>query len=431
VSPGGRWVEPRSRDRQGADGVVVARGQPLPDGRGSAVVLMVAALLLGLALPAAAHDRSTSYSTWDIREREARVTVRLALLDASRFPWFSQPGAEETLPRYLADRLALAAGDAHCAPIAPPRRLEAPPERLVYEWRVRCPADGELSLRSEILLDVAPSHLHFARVRRDGVSLLERVLSDGDRSWALESEAAEPEAEAGAASVRDYVALGIEHILTGYDHLAFVLALILIEASLWEVAKVVTGFTLGHSITLALAILGLVSPDTAAVEALIGLSIALVAGENLWLLGGRPWRVPWALAAVLLLLAGAALLGRGTVPGLTLGGLALFTLCYFALLERVAQPVRLRWAVAFLFGLIHGFGFASVLAEAHLSADRLLRALVGFNTGVEIGQIGVVLLLWPVLGLVARAAAGRLVVEVASAAVLALGTFWFVTRAYG
>src|SRR5262249_30719114 len=153
-------------------------------------------------------------------------------------------------------------------------------------------------------------------------------------------------------------------------HLAFLLALLLVEASLWEVAKVVTGFTVGHSITLALAILGVLRPETSAIEALIGLSIALVAGENLWLLAGRPGGVPWAIGGVLLALAAGAAIGVGGVPALTLAGLALFTLCYFHLLERVSYPARLRWAVAFLFGLIHGFGFAGVLIEAHLPPAR-------------------------------------------------------------
>jgi hypothetical protein len=138
------------------------------------------------------------------------------------------------------------------------------------------------------------------------------------------------------------------------------------------------------------------------------------------------------LTALLLALAAGAVAGWGGVSALTLAGLALFCLCYLALLERVAQPARLRWAVAFLFGLIHGFGFAGVLLEAHLPARRLAQALFGFNAGVELGQIGIVLLVWPVLSYITRwGAAGRLAIELASAAILALGTFWFVTRAYG
>jgi hypothetical protein len=396
-----------------------------------AAALLTAAFVLLLAAPALAHDRTTSYSTWEIQGRGARVTVRLSLLDASRFPWFFEDGADEKMKRYLAQRLQLVAGNTPCEIVGEPERLDAPLERLVYEWHLSCPEAGELSIHNDLLLDVAPSHLHFARVTRDGTALLERVLSDAERSWPLPAKASGGGGDDGGTTLAGYVQLGIEHILTGYDHLAFLFALLLIEGSMWEVAKVVTGFTVGHSLTLALAILGVVRPETGAIEALIGLSIALVAGENLWLLGGRPRFVPWGLGAVLLALGAGAAAGFGRVPGLTLAGLALFSLSYFELLERVSQPVRLRWAVAFLFGLVHGFGFAGVLVEAHLPTQRLVQALFGFNAGVEIGQIGVVVLVWPLLAYFTRRAGGRLVVEMTSAAVLALGAFWFVTRAYG
>jgi hypothetical protein len=121
------------------------------------------------------------------------------------------------------------------------------------------------------------------------------------------------------------------------------------------------------------------------------------------------------------------------VPALTLAGLAVFAFCYFDLLERVTRPTSLRWGIAFIFGLIHGFGFASVLVEAGLPTTRLVEALFGFNAGVEVGQLAVVALLWPVLHYVARRGDGwRLaVLNYGSAAVLTLGVFWFVGRAFG
>ncbi len=94
----------------------------------------------------------------------------------------------------------------------------------------------------------------------------------------------------------------------------------------------------------------------------------------------------------------------------------------------------MRWAIAFIFGLVHGFGFAAVLGEAGLPADRVVHALFGFNLGVELGQLGVVALLWPLLRAAIRARNQRIglaVVELGSASVLALGVFWFVTRTFG
>jgi hypothetical protein len=227
--------------------------------------------------------------------------------------------------------------------------------------------------------------------------------------------------------VRRYVALGVEHIATGYDHLVFLLGLLLLASRASEVITIVTGFTLAHSITLGLAALGRVRPEAAAVEALIGLSIALVAAENGWLLSGKRRLVPCVVVAVLVATGALAAAGIGAVPAATLLGLALFATCYFALLERVERPARLRFAIAFCFGLVHGFGFAGVLAEVALPQGRLLPALLGFNLGVELGQLAIVALVWPLLVLLSRAQAGRWhrpVLEVGTAMVCGLGMFW-------
>jgi hypothetical protein len=385
---------------------------------------------------AQAHNRSTSYSTWEVKERRAHVTLRLAALDVSRFPWIvaAAPDFDRELGRYVAERLRLLAGEAVCSVRGAPSRLAAPPGSMVFEWNLICPEAGELRIHDDLLFDVAPSHLHFARVRLDGAPALDRVLSDADRDWAFTSSGKTGPQQAPGSSVASYVRVGIDHILSGPDHLAFVFALLLLGSSLGEVAKVVTGFTVAHSITLALTVLGYLNPNRSAIDALIGLSIAMVAAENLWLGGGRGWLLPGLIGVGLASQAGAAVLGSGCVPALTLAGLALFTVCYFGLLSRAPNPTALRWTIAFLFGLVHGFGFAGVLLEAQLSPDRLVKALFGFNAGVEIGQLAIVALIWPPLRKVAQLDGGRLhawLVDVGSASVLAIGLFWFVTRTYG
>ena len=387
------------------------------------------------SIPAVAHDRTTSYSTWDIRGRGARVTVRVSELDISRLPWAASAGRDldGILGSYLTQQLQLFAGKSACPIVDGPRRLTTVPGRVVYEWGVGCPDKGDLRIRSDLLLDVTASHLHFARVTRDGAAALERVLSDHARAWALPGDPRTRPDQAQGTSLTGYIVLGVEHILTGYDHLAFLLALLLIGGTLSEVAKVVTGFTVAHSITLGLTVLGYVRPDIAPVEALIGLSIALVAAENIWLVGGRSSALPRWIAGLLALLAVLAWRGYGRVPSLTLAGLSAFSLCYFGLVQRVTRAAALRWGIAFIFGLVHGFGFAAVLGEAGLPPDRVVHALFGFNAGVELGQLGVVAIVWPTLRLVTRDRMHmrQTVVEVGSAAVLALGIFWFVTRTFG
>jgi len=276
----------------------------------------------------------------------------------------------------------------------------------------------------------------------DGAPILERVLSEAQASWTIALRAGTdgegPALEASGTPLGEYLLLGIEHILTGWDHLAFVLALVLLAGRFAEVAKLVTGFTLAHSLTLALAVLGLVHPQAAPVEAVIGFSVALLAAENAWLLAAKNAWVPAVATTGLVVMAGLSAIGIGEVSFLTLIGLAVFTACHFALLARTRRETLLRIALAFAFGLVHGFGFAGVLAEMALPTHRLAPALIGFNLGVEIGQLAVVAVIWPPLALLMRAGQGerrgllyRRTAELCSAAVCGIGVFWFLTRTFG
>lgn len=400
------------------------------------------ALTLGVGLavaivcaPCLGHERPISYSTWRIDGSHAQVTLRMSSLEASRLPQTALPERErdEQLGRYFRGNLVLRADGVACPVSDGPRPLQAPVGRIAYEWEIRCPTSHDMQIESDLFLDVAPSHLHFARVHLSGDEpAQEKVLSDDERVWSLTASA--DIGGAGGTSFGEYVELGILHILTGYDHLAFLVALLLLGGSLLDVARIVTGFTVAHSITLAVSVLGYLRPETRPIEALIGLSIALVAAENLWLVGGRSRMQGVGICAAVILLATLAAAGYGGVPALSLAGLALFTACYFALVDRVSRRVPLRAAVAFVFGLVHGFGFAGVLMEVQLPTDRLAAALLGFNLGVELGQLAAVSAFWPLLKWLARSQRRTVydaAIEVASASVLALGVFWFVSRAYG
>jgi len=379
--------------------------------------LLLVAILA--AAPARAHDRSVSFSTWTLEPGGARVSIRLAAIEATRLPWAA--GDAGRLGTYWIEHLRLLAGDVPCPAVEAARPVETAAGDLGFEWRVACPGAGRRRIESDALLDVAPSHLHFAHVRMPDGTSAEHVLSDSVRTAAVDAPA--------PPSIAEAVRLGIEHILSGWDHLAFVLALLLLGGGLADTIRVVTGFTIAHSLTLALAVLGWVRPSQAPVEALIGLSIALVAAENCWLSGARPRALPWLIGGILLAVAGLAAAGRAHVPALAVAGLALFTACHMTRLGRASRPARLRWHAAFAFGLLHGFGFASVLMDAGLPAASLARVLVGFNLGVEAGQLVVVAIAFP---LVSLAQAWRpALLDVGSAAVAGLGVFWFVTRAFG
>ncbi|MCE2391689.1 MAG: HupE/UreJ family protein [Proteobacteria bacterium] len=169
------------------------------------------------------------------------------------------------------------------------------------------------------------------------------------------------------------------------------------------------------------------------VEALIGFTIALVAVESSGPAGGpMSRRAGVAFATLAALAAGGALAGRGPGP-VALLGLALFAGCYLRLAEHPAQARRIRPAVTASFGLVHGFGFAGALLDLGVPQDRVVPALLGFNLGVELGQIAIVTVAWLAgAKLLARwrSFPGRAAAEATAAALCALGVYWFVARAY-
>ena len=447
-------AEDRLRERN-APCVPLGRSAAPPNQAGSLRATSTRKLLLGmllvgllsaLATVASAHGRSVSYSSWEIDAAGAEVTVRLKLLELSRLgpaglPPGSVPGApaanELDLPgRSFPREILLIADGAPCA--APPtaRRRPDEPGWVRYRWRVECPENpNDLVIQSTLLLDVAPAHMHFARVRfaETSQSPTERVLTEASPRWTLRRAGNTTAAtvEIGTA-FGDYVALGVEHILSGWDHLAFVFGLLLLATRLGEVARLITGFTLAHSLTLALAVQGLVQPRAAAVEAVIAFSVALVAAEKGWSLSGYARSVPLATLGALGFLAVASHTGVAAIPVVSVLGLLIFTACYFELV-RSRSSSWLKICLTFAFGLVHGFGFAGILMEMTLPSDRLIPALLGFNLGVEIGQLGVVAILWPLLVAGRRFApipTQRFAAELSAAALCGLGLYWMVERAF-
>jgi hypothetical protein len=174
-----------------------------------------------------------------------------------------------------------------------------------------------------------------------------------------------------------FLKLGMEHIFTGYDHILFLVGLLLVGSSLLEVVKIVTSFTVAHSLTLALAVLGRANPNPSLVEVGIAFSIAYVGMENL-----------------------------------------------------TNRRLTRRWHITFFFGLVHGFGFAHVLREMNLSSGQLASSLFAFNLGVEAGQVAIVSLIFPVLKGIRRLPWHHVFLQGASATVLAFGVFWFFQRIF-
>ncbi|MEO6698988.1 MAG: HupE/UreJ family protein [Paraperlucidibaca sp.] len=396
--------------------------------------LLSLALLITATL-AQAHNLGTSYSHWQLDQRGAEVQARVTELQLSRLqldPRYT-PDYLSVVGKLLADKLQFWANEQPC----PASHVQARRDSegwVTASWRVDCPHPAGWLIRTRLFETVAPSHLHFVRVDTAAPAAGEgnpaqhiapqapqqRVLSFAAPTLVISQTITTPN------SLMHFIEIGIRHILGGTDHLAFIFMLILLARSLREVALVATGFTIAHSLTLAAASLGWVVVHQARVEALIGFSIALVAAENLWLRSARDVWIPRLL--ILALLAFSAL-AASKLPLVLMAALVLFSACYFGLLAQTKKPLHWRLALTFIFGLVHGFGFAGLMGEMHLPPAQLTLGLLGFNIGVELGQLAVIALIWPLLLLLRRTprVAGW-ASESFSAAIAGLGVFWFVTR---
>ena len=363
----------------------------------------VACLLGAGACNAWAHTTSESYLTlrvqgavvvgqWDIALRDLDDAVELDVDGNGEITWGELRSRRAEVVAYALGRLELKADGQPCtASAGDGQQFDRHGEGgfVVLALRFECPvAARTLTLTYRLFADTNPLH-----------RALFQLEVDGNARSAVLDPLAEPRefvlAERGRwAQFVEYVRQGIWHIWIGFDHILFLVSLLLpavvwreggrwvpaerFKGVVWDVTRIVTAFTLAHSITLTLATLGWVAPPTRAVEASIAASVVLAALNNIFpLVGGR------------------------------------------------------RWMVAFGFGLIHGFGFAGALAELGLPQGALVVSLVGFNLGVEIGQLAIVALLLPVAHGLRRTVFYRRVVLVGGSALITLiASVWFVERAF-
>src|SRR5262245_1854228 len=361
---------------------------------------IVLAWLLLVATGASAHEPSRSVLSLSVTESELSGRLDLSLRDLEEavgldadgdaaITWGELDAREPAIVAYAAPRLHVSGAETPCPLALEPKGIdthggatfavlalsggcESPPERLRIDY--------------SLLFDIDPAHRAIVTIENAG-SVSTAVISDSERAYtaALES--------AGAwASLRRFVVEGVWHIWQGYDHLAFVVLLVLpillgrigakpsttsARAAAREILRVVTAFTAAHSLTLALAAFGWVPIPTRAVEIVIAASVLLAAVANV--------------------------------------------------APRVA---RLGPKLAFAFGLVHGFGFAGALGELTAGRAALLPTLAGFNVGVELGQLVVVAAVFPLLLALRGSFVLRNAVTVTtSVACASLAIVWLVERA--
>jgi hypothetical protein len=335
-------------------------------------LVAVAAVSLAFAGAVAHQGGTTGYATVSVAGQAVRYALSLpaeGVADAAR--------DVRELAAAVARYVVVDADGAACAAVPaetrPPSAGRASVEVVVL---YACAAPiRNLSIHDGIDSLLGADHHTIADIQWPG-GAKQVVFEKGQRSTSIAITGRAAPEDASAGKFAFYLGLGAEHIIGGIDHLLFLVALLALSTSLWQTVKIVTAFTVAHSITLSLAALGMVNVPSSIVEPLIAASIVWVAVENL-------------------------VAPTGT---------------------------RRRWMIAAAFGLIHGLGFASALAELGLSRDALVGALIGFNIGVELGQLAFVAVVMPPLVWASRP--GRLprLPQVLSVIVALVGAVWLVER---
>lgn len=365
-------------------------------------VLALLALLWACVLPAQAHKASDSYLTldvkqeritgqWDIALRDLEMAVGIDADGDAALTWDEVRARHEAIAAYALARLKLAGDGKPCLLRVTGQLVDQHTDGaysvLRLEGACAAPVDA-LTLDYSLLFDIDPQHKGLLRLTH-GQSTGSAIFAPDARVQTL--TVAQP---GRWRQFADYLRHGTWHIWIGFDHILFLLSLLLpavlvrrdgqwqgretLKAATFDVLKIVTAFTLAHSLTLSLAVLGALSLPSRLVESAIAASVILAALNNLW-------------------------------------------------------PVYHRWraVVAFGFGLVHGFGFASVLADLGLPRDALVVSLVGFNVGVELGQLAIVAVFLPLAFALRRGPFYRRVVMTGGSVCIALvALVWLAERAF-
>jgi HupE / UreJ protein len=378
-----------------------------------------------------AHTLSESISSWQITGSHVRLQFIVPDLEAKRL---SETGKEvpsaELIGAYLRDHVGASADGKLCARVQGPRALSSTPGFSRYEFEFSCDSAKDLKIRSSAFYALVPSHTDFARIQDSEGNFFEELLtSDKQEAEVARASARSPLQNAGLLK---FIQLGMMHIFTGVDHMSFMLGLVLISRRVRDLLYVVTGFTIGHSLTLGLAVTGILRPDAQYIDALVALTIALIGAENIGDSTHHPLPVALGLGGLLFVMAGAKALGAAiSLPMTLLIGGGIFAASYLLLTGRMRDAGRIRLLVTLVFGLIHGFGFASNLLEMRLPSNRLAELLVGFNVGVEIGQVTVVLGAVLVARLFVRMHLSMprpLFTDLAASFLVGEGLYWFLGR---
>ena len=393
------------------------------------ILSLLIILLFTFSLDVFSHQRSESYSKWSVEEVEndtlvnVAFTIRLSNLNKLEGPLVGE--WEDRISAYIISSFTT---DSDCLQEGKHRVMTSRADDIFrVSWTLSCNQIlGEI--KTNVFFDRDPTHSHIARYIYDSNLSTEKLFTTQTKTWNLKDIYSSKESSVNS-SFKEYVLLGIKHISTGYDHLAFLFGLLLLNQRLKRLVLAITGFTLGHSLTLSLAVLDLVRPVNSFIEALIGFSIALLGLEFLIRHSKSNSTYVKNISYFLFLFLLLYFIFSGGSNSLGLLGLFIFSFCYLTLVSKNLSSFFSLF-IASIFGLIHGFGFGGFLFEVGFSEDNILKTLFGFNLGVEIGQLmAMSLFILIIFGISKLNIKNKEYINPLLATFLVtLGTYWFVYR---
>ena len=393
------------------------------------ILSLLIILLFTFSLDVFSHQRSESYSKWSVEEVENDTLVNVAFtIRLSNLNKLESPLVGEWEDRISAYIISSFTTDSDCLQEGKHRVMTSRADDIFrVSWTLSCNQILE-EIKTNVFFDRDPTHSHIARYIYDSNLSTEKLFTTQTKTWNLKDIYSSKESSVNS-SFKEYVLLGIKHISTGYDHLAFLFGLLLLNQRLKRLVLAITGFTLGHSLTLSLAVLDLVRPVNSFIEALIGFSIALLGLEFLIRHSKSNSTYVKNISYFLFLFLLLYFIFSGGSNSLGLLGLFIFSFCYLTLVSKNLSSFFSLF-IASIFGLIHGFGFGGFLFEVGFSEDNILKTLFGFNLGVEIGQLmAMSLFILIIFGISKLNIKNKEYINPLLATFLVtLGTYWFVYR---
>ena len=379
-----------------------------------------------------AHTKSVSYSTWNIQEDQIILNFTVSSREITKLREYqiNYPNLNDSLKSHLIQKIY--SDQIKSEPLINVLNTEIGMTGLSLIFDTN--QFEKYIFDMNIFFEEIPSHIHYARLNHHMGQMRTLVLNQNNHEIIIFSELNAVEEQEWFDSFKQYIGLGFTHILEGIDHLLFLLALLILCKSFKSLVFAATGFTIGHSLTLGLAASDIVIPQVNIIESLIGWTIILASIESINLPRHELRKIQ---SGVLLIVIAMILLSTLNINELKIGfilGLGMLTLAILKLGEEPDQSEKLRPILAIIFGTIHGFGFANILSEISLDRTNFLVSLLGFNIGVEIGQILVLVIMWGLMSFLATKILSnnmKKITGLVSSILCSIGLYWFLTRLMG